>query len=577
MKEINYQVDSAPWQKVSFQDTLNLVPNPSFEEPDVNSPIYTKYWIKTSPGNSATYTRDTAVFAPGFDTVSIKITLTASGWHTISHPDNFAVTTPYNNMNASVWIKTDNIDAAYYKVFAVSMDSLGQRVNTPIAQSEIVTGTTDWKMISTNFNVNVESAIGVYLEIGVDGQGSAWIDAANISNSLTATTTTVSIGTDGIHTLRYYSTDRAGNIEDTHLVNFKIDQTPPGNWHDSGAIRGLFGSDHELYVYTNVDDATSGLSVFTDRYQYFTKTQNTFGYYSNLLSCNSTWNINGWFLLISPPFSPGVKSAYLITPKTDFCSNDWKVCKTVRFYSEDMAGNVAIKDYCINGPWISVIGEGIVGSVGGIDMVSEAVDDNTDGVIELGNNLISFFSTSKDWIVRNHDLNTEYNYDKFWGIAKNKSTLGSTLPVSSGIYYVNGNLTVGNSQVPSRYDSNIFNAVVFVNGILTIDRDVEINSNSTLLFIVKGDVKINKSVSRAYYGAISDGTLFTAYNIQEGDATGTLFLKGLYIADRIRLQRTLQGTNNRNDPSEDFTYEPKYITKLSSYLGEDAIRWGSEE
>jgi hypothetical protein len=573
VKEINYQLDSLAWQKVTFSDTLNLVPNPSFEDPDVGSPIYTKYWIKTSPGNSATYTRDTVIYAPGFDTVSIKIFSNAAGWHTISHVDNFAVTTPYNNMNSSVWVKTENVDAMYYKIFAVTQNQSGEKTYTEVVKSITLAGTNDWTKLSNSFTVNVDSAIGVFMEVGIEGQGAAWVDAANINDSVYETTTDVSVGTDGEHTLKYYSVDRSDNVETTHSVNFKIDQTPPGNWQESGAIRALQGSDHELYVYSNVEDETSGLSSLTNKYQYHTKKYPAFGYYSDLIFCNSTWYSGEWTSLNSPPFSPGDHSVYLLTPKTDFCDNDWKICKTVKFYAEDMAGNVAIKDYCINGPWIKVVGEGIVGAAGGIDMLAEPLDYNTDGIIEIGNTSISFFVGLNNWVIKNQPFESEDNYDKFWNTVKNKTQMGTTLPISSGVYYVNGNLTIDNAQIPSNYDSKIFHAIVFVNGILTADRDLKINKSSTLLFIVKQDAKINKSLSNFEAGILADGNIYTAYNIGEGDAAPTLILKGIYSANRIRLQRTLQGTGNKNYPSEDFTYEPKYVIKLADFLGEKSVRW----
>lgn len=574
IKEINYQIDSNPWQNVTFSSTLNLVPNPSLETPDASSPIYTRYWTKTNPGNSAVYSRDTSIFAPGFDTVSVKIVSNASGWHTISHPEYFAVTTPYNNMSSSAWVKTEGVDqVVYYKVFAVTQNDLGEKTYTEIAQSATLSGTNDWTKLSTNFNVNVESAIGVFMEIGIEKNGTVWIDAININDNITSTTTDVSVGADGTHTFRYYAVDRSENTETTHTFNFKIDQTPPGNWHDSGAIRGFFGSDHDLYVYTNVEDETSGLSVFTDKYQYHTKKNAGFGYFSNLLGCNSTWRADQWFFLISPPFSPGAKSAYLITPKTDFCDNDWKVCKTVKFYAEDMAGNVAIKDYCINGPWIRITGEGITGAAGGIDMLAEPVDYNTDGIIEIGNNLFSFFIGENSWIIKNQPLETDYNYDKYWDLTKNQTQLGTTLPVSSGIYYVNGNFTIDSAQIPSKYDSKTFNAVVFINGDLTINKNVTINNSSTLLFIVKGDIKVDPSVSEIDMGIFADGDFYTAWGIEEGDKAPTLILKGIYTAEIIKLQRPFQGTGNQNDPSEDFTYEPKYIIKMADFLGEKTVKW----
>jgi len=91
VKEIYYRIDSSPWQRVSFVDTLNLVPNPSLEIPDPASPINTKYWTETSPGDSAKYERDYSIYSPGYQTVSIKTYSSATGWHTISHPNYFAV------------------------------------------------------------------------------------------------------------------------------------------------------------------------------------------------------------------------------------------------------------------------------------------------------------------------------------------------------------------------------------------------------------------------------------------------------------------------------------------------------
>ena len=209
-------------------------------------------------------------------------------------------------------------------------------------------------------------------------------------------------------------------------------------------------------------------------------------------------------------------------------------------------------------------------------MISEASEDNTDGLIELGNNLISFFSTSTDWRAANQPMETPYNYDTLWNTAKNKTPLGSTLPVSSGVFYIDGNYTVNKSQIPNQYNSAVFNAIVFINGELTIEENIEINQNSTLLFIVKEDVKIEKSVSEAHYAVITDGDIYTAYNIQEGNATPTLNLRGFYVSDQLRLQRTLQGTGNEKYPSEEFFYEPKYITKTAGFLGIESVKWLSE-
>ena len=584
VKEINYKVDSGAWQKKVFSDSVNLAPNPSMEEIDVSNTPIIKDWTATVTDANTIYSRDTATYLTDYATTSAKIVTTGTGWHGINNLTNFAVTTPLSNMTASAWIKTDGVaESAYFKVYIVSQDVNGVKSYTYLTQSTSVSATADWTKLSAIFVVNDPNAIGIYLDIGLTGSGIMWVDAVTISNANTSTSASFTVGTDGSHTVEYYSVDIAGNTEahscvsdpKVKCITFKIDQTPPSNWHDSGAIRGLFGSDHELYVYTTVEDATSGLSVFTDRYMYQTETQAGFGKYSNLLSCNSTWQSNQWMSLITPPFSPGVNSAYLITPKTDFCNNNWKVCKTVRFYAEDLAGNTATKDYCINGPWIKFIGGGTVRSNGGIDMVAEAVGDNTDGLIETENSILGFFTSSRNWWLPDSPKPREYDYDKWLSEVTPSPTVVSGLSTQSGIFKINGNFDITASAIPNGYGTATFSQIIFIDGNLKISKDITAANSSTALFIVKGKVEIAKSVENVSVGIFADGQFYSAYNITDGESSKTLNLRGVYVADQFNFQRTLQGTGNSNDPAESITFEPKYSINLAQYLGTNAVKWVS--
>jgi len=567
VKEINYRIDEGIWQKKSFGDTLNLAPNPSFETTDS--------WEPNLTDPNTTYSKDTLNYMTGFETTSMKIESAGSEWHAVNHIDNFSASTPYNNMSASAWVKTENANSVYFKIYAVEEDEFGVKSYTQIGLSGAVSGTNGWIQISSNFVVSVDNAIGVYMEIGLLGTGTTWIDAVNISNNTITSSTSFSIASDGTHTVDYYSVDRAGNIELTKSNTIKIDQTPPGNWTNSGAIRGLFGSEHEVYVYTNVSDATSGLSTFTDKFQYTTNKSEGFGVFSNLLGCNSDWLVNEWRPLISLPFFPGVNSAYLLTPKVDFCDSNWKVCKYVRFYAEDMAGNYSYKDMCINGPWIRASEKGIVRTNNDIDMISEAYGDNSDGMIEIGRSTINFFSTSSDLITVNTPPPPDYTYERLFDLApseKNEITGGDLQPVS-GTYISNGNYEIENSTTPNGYKTATFNQVVFIDGDLTISFDITTDDSATALFIVSGDVKIAEKVTEVSIAIITDGDFYTAYDIKEGEASQTLVLKGFYVANEFVLRRTLQGTQNDKDPAEDFVYEPKYIIKLSDYIGISTVTW----
>jgi len=241
-----------------------------------------------------------------------------------------------------------------------------------------------------------------------------------------------------------------------------------------------------------------------------------------------------------------------------------------------MAGNSAMKDMCINGPWIKVRGGGTVRANQNIDMISEAYEDNTDGLIEVGGNSIDFFDSSKGLHITLTSAPPKYDYDKLFGITTSSktqiSTAGNLVP-SSGIYYVNENYEITGSKTPSNYDTNTFNQIVFVNGNLRISDNIGVSNLSTALFIVKGNVEIDKSVTSLKIGLFSDGTIYTAYDIEEGEECKALIMKGVFTADKINFQRTLQGTQNEKNPSEDITYEPKYITKLSDYIGVNSIKW----
>jgi len=560
---INYKIDSGNWVTVTKSDTLNLAPNPSFEVAGSGSSINTLYWEAGLQDGQTVYSRNTLNYV--FDATSIKISYSAAN--------------PLSNMNAEVWLKTESaLGSAYFKMFAVSKDINDNFVYTELGQSTAINGTTTWTKVTEAFVVSVPDAIGVYMEVGLEGAGILYIDGATINNALKSADTSFTVSTDGNHIISYYSVDRSGNIEPTRTESFKIDQSPPTNWRNSNAYRGLIGpSDHHLYVTTMVDDLTSGLSTLTDKFQYHTDRNPEFGTYSDLMQCSSGWEANTWAPLISPPFVPGTTTVTLLTPKTDFCDSNWKICKTVRFYAEDLAGNSSIKDLCINGPWIKLRGGGLAGSRLGINMLSESSDNNTDSVIEAGNNNVSFFTSTEGWVVKNNISVKDSNYLEIMSSARTPVEIFSTLPITDGVYIKNGDFTISTTSLPKDYGTSTFKQIVFVNGNLRFDKEIVLAPSSAVLFVVSGNVEIRKTVSEINCAIHADGTFYTAYDTTEGDQTGTLRLRGVFVADKFIFQRTLQGTDNVEDPSEDFTYEPKYGNLLREYVGINAVRWLSTE
>jgi hypothetical protein len=582
VKEIYYKLDSFSWQMVSFENTLNLAQNPSFEDTDATTGTGLSKWRPTVTDADTVYSQDTLNSYTGFESSSAKIETTGNGWHGINNTQDFAVTAPFSNMNASVWVKTENVvNSTYFKVYAISNDINGDPVYTEIGQSPAVSGTNDWTQLSLDFIVSVADAYGVYIDLGIEDSGTVWFDAVSITESTFNTAVSFFVSLDGAHTLEYYAIDRAGNAESSscpankNCALFDIDQTPPGNWRDSGAVRGVGGgsnADHELYVFVTVEDPASGLSSSTSRYQYNTEVEPGYGYFSNLLGCNSTWNEDQWTSLLDYPTVEGTPNYELRTPKTDLCNNNWRLCKTIRFYSEDVAGNVNSKDFCINGPWVRVSGGGIVRANQNIDMIAEPEDDNTDGMIEAGSDYINFFTSTYGWRVLNSPEPNNYYYEDLYRLVPNVVTV-TDISTSSGVYLIDGNYTLDNQSIPNTYDNSTFDQIVFINGDLTIDNDITIRDASTALYIVKGNVYISELVKDVFIGIVADGDINTAYDNVEGSSTSTLTLRGTYVANKINFQRTLQGTNNSKSPSEDLIYEPKYLVNLRQFIGEDEVIW----
>ena len=586
---INYRIDGGTWIQANFSDTLNQAPNPSFETTGATT-TGLESWEVTTANTDANYSQSTTEFAPGYATSSIHIgsSAPAGNFRSVNHYNSFVPATPYQNMTASAWVKTTGVtEQVYFKIYSIAPDGSGGETYTQIAQSSSLSGTNDWTKLSLEYVVSNASATGVYMDIGVVGPGNVWVDAVTMNASINSPNVTFNVGSESAnHTVEFYSIDNAGNIETysctipiKNCVTFKIDLNPPGNWYDSGAFRGPGSADHELFIFTSLTDEISGLSSNTNRYQYKTELNPTFGRYENLIACNTAWIDDDWVDLSSTPINDGDTNGYLQTQRTDLCNSNWKLCKIAKFYAEDMAGHSTTKDFCINGPWISFLQGGLVGTNSNIDMVAEPPDFNTSGVIEIAGTSIEFFTSEFSWEVRNSPIKTFYTYQQYFDATASKTTISdSIIPSTSGLYYINGDFTIDNGALGPQYTGNkIFSQIVFFNGNLTIDTNLGVDDESAVLYIVSGDVLIDENVNTINVGIITDGALETAYNADATKPISTLEAKGIYRANDFVFQRTVQGTNNNTTPSEEYTYDPQLLIKLKPYLLNKKVQWKTVE
>lgn len=583
VKRINYRIDGGTWLSKTFEGTQNRVTNPSFELGASTSTGATA-WYASVEDPEATYQRTSEDFAPEYSNNSLKITATAGTWHGINNKATYADATSYDNMTAAIWAKTQDVTGnMYFNVYAVEPN--GQNyIYTLLDTSPAISGNNDWTKISLDFTVDVPNAVGVYIDAGLAGPGTVWFDAASISSSLTNTSTTITISDDNAnHTVEYYSEDYSGNVEDSsctspknNCAEFKLDQTPPSNWSNLGSEHRS-GNNHQLFVFVDVEDETSGLSANTgnsNKYQYTTHKYPEFGYYSDLDKCQKNdWESGGWVNLGIGVQNNGDNSAYLETQRTNFCNSNWKQCKDVRFYAEDMAGNVDYKYWCLKGPWVKVRGEGIVRSNHNIDMSGEGSEDNTDGLIEAGGYSIDAFRSSKSWKAKSLKKQTTPEYEELYEMTEDKTEIeDGNLVAESGVFEIKGDLFINSSTIPGNYGNAAFNQIVFVDGDILITDDVSIRDESTALFIVNGNVQIDKSVNNVGIAIIASGNIETAYNIDpENDTVNTLNMQGFYIADTIQFQRTLN--DNESTPAESIIFEPKYLIQQKNLFQTSSIEW----
>jgi hypothetical protein len=147
--------------------------------------------------------------------------------------------------------------------------------------------------------------------------------------------------------------------------------------------------------------------------------------------------------------------------------------------------------------------------------------------------------------------------------------------ISTGRYTISGggwkNQTIQNKQ-----------AVIFVPGDLFISENVDISSegNSSLAFIVQGNVGIDPSVTNVEGIFIVDGVIDTTCSASSGFISGKcestvappdvrVTLEGLYYSSGGFVLDRDTGT----EPSETFRFRPDFLFSASSTLGKNLYSW----
>ena len=95
------------------------------------------------------------------------------------------------------------------------------------------------------------------------------------------------------------------------------------------------------------------------------------------------------------------------------------------------------------------------------------------------------------------------------------------------------------------------NAVIFIDGDLTINENVTVSQGSFLGIIASGDITVNSSVGTV------EGFYFTNGDFSTGSSSTQLLLNGTIVANDFNLDRDL-GASNPTTPAEVFSYRPDF-------------------
>lgn len=158
------------------------------------------------------------------------------------------------------------------------------------------------------------------------------------------------------------------------------------------------------------------------------------------------------------------------------------------------------------------------------------------------------------------------------------------------LYHIDGNLTKGPTD--SFLQNSLENegevgkvGVVFVEGNLKIQSNIDYTGG--LVFVVKGNVLIDKSITIVNAVIISSGTIYTAVdssNILNPDSCGSnsitanqLKVDGSLISldagKPIIFCRSLAGAGNSTTPAEIINQQPKYLVIMRYIFAETTQNW----
>ncbi len=246
------------------------------------------------------------------------------------------------------------------------------------------------------------------------------------------------------------------------------------------------------------------------------------------------------------------------------------------------ANNSAGKSYTVNSPaWFEGIG-GDTGSQGAISVTQAPPAGHYQSSFLVAGNGISATVQTQKWKINNYTnplvpTGGVYIYlaERFLQTAKNTGGNGCQISAGNhnGFYYCSGDATYNSGNGPNG------KGVWFIDGNLTITKDLVLGAGDTVTFIVKGNITVSTSVKRI------DGIYIAGGVFNDFDSSGNygvqLVVNGGVYVQSVNLARKLGGTacpsgvqcDNTQTAADQFNFDPKYLVGLNNILGTPAISW----
>ncbi len=296
-------------------------------------------------------------------------------------------------------------------------------------------------------------------------------------------------------------------------------------------------------------------------------------YSVNALSPGASQDISVSFNVGSTPAS-FTAQAYVI-PACNQADSTWANNGT------NFGSNVSFSYTVSLNTWFESV-NGDVGSQGAITVAQTPPAGRYQSSFLLaGGNIDSKVQTQK-WKVSNYTSQLVpsggtyiYLAERFLQTAKNTGRAICNIPsgAADGFNYCSGDATFNAGGGPNG------NSVWFIDGNLTISKDLTLAASDAATFIVKGNITINTSVKRV------DGIYVSGATFNDVDSSGNLGVQlvangGVY-AQNVNLGRKLGGSacpggaacDNTQTPADQFVFDPKYLAGLNNLLGTPSVSW----